>query len=338
MVKEQIDRLLSEGEFPEESNKKKLVETHISWVVLCDEFVYKIKKPVQYEFLNFSTIDLRKHFCEREIELNRRMSKDIYLEVVSISLINERFYVGQDVGDVIDYAVKMRKLNPEKQMDVLLANNQVGKEDMQNLAKRIADFHMSAKVIYEKNISDLKKDFNGLESEKEFIANNLPEEFGHLVEGAIEKSNSFLDRNSKLLKERVKSGLFRDCHGDLHTRNIFLLPEPQPFDCVEFNDKFRQVDVLNEVAFLCMDLDALQRNDLSRLFIKHYNFRFPALRNTSEHQLFTYYKAYRANIRAKVNSFRASGTSDESAKVKALSEAEKYLKLMDSYLDKLTLD
>src|SRR5690606_331750 len=177
MVKEQIEKLLSEGGFPEISNQKKLVETHISWVIVCDEFVYKIKKPVLYPFLDFSTIALRKHFCEREIELNRRLAKNIYLEVVPVSMKEDQFFVGQKGGVVIDYAVKMRKLNPEKQMDVLLANNQVGKEDMKNLAKRIADFHMSAKVIYKKDVLDIKREFNGLEGEKKFLSENLNNQY-----------------------------------------------------------------------------------------------------------------------------------------------------------------
>jgi hypothetical protein len=336
MIKEQIKLLLSEGEFPEISHRKKLVETHISWVILCDEFVYKIKKPVKYPFLNFSTIALRKHFCEREIELNRRMSKNLYLEVLPVTFLNERYYVGHDKAGVIDYAVKMRKLNPEKQMDVLLANNKLGPDDIKNLAECIATFHKGAKVIYNKRVLNLKIKFNELEGQKEFISENLNKEFGELIDRAIEKSDIFLNKNLKLLEERLKAGLFRDCHGDLHTRNIFLLPAPQPFDCVEFNDEFRQIDVLNEVAFLCMDLDAMERKDLSNLFIEHYNFLFPTMKNRIESQLFIYYKSYRANIRAKVNSLRAFSSSDELSKSEALKEAEKYLKLMESYMNELT--
>ncbi len=134
------------------------------------------------------------------------------------------------------------------------------------------------------------------------------------------------------MERRLKSGFFRDCHGDLHTRNIFLLPEPQPFDCIEFNDDYRQIDTLNEVAFLCMDLDAMGRQDLSEVFIKHYNRLFTVMRNEEERKLFVYYKCYRANVRAKVNSLRARSTEDSIAKTKALAEARKYLFLMEGYI------
>ncbi len=336
MFKEQIEKLLYEGQFPEISHKTELVETHISWVILCDEFVYKIKKPVLYSFLDFSTIALRKHFCEREIELNQRLSKNVYLEVLPVSVLNGYYSIGQQKGSVIDYAVKMRKLDPEKQMDVLLAKNKVGPMDIKKLAKRIATFHRHAKVIFKKNTLDLRRKFNELEAEKEFLSENLDQDIGKRIDDVIEKSNIFLDRNYKLLEKRLSSGLFRDCHGDLHTRNIFLLPVPQPFDCIEFNDDYRQIDVLNEVAFLCMDLDAVNRKDLSNLFIEHYNLLFPVMRNKIESQLFNYYKSYRANVRAKVNSLRASGSSNEASKADALIEVEKYLKLMESYINELT--
>ncbi|MCM4161581.1 hypothetical protein FHG64_11740 [Antarcticibacterium flavum] len=338
MTKEQIEKLLSDGRFPELTHQKKLVETHISWVILCDEFVYKIKKPILYSFLDFSTLPLRKHYCKREIELNRRLSKDVYLEVLPVSSLNGKYGIGEDEGEVIDYAVRMRKLDPEKQMDVLLSKDKVRPADIKKLAKYIAVFHKKTEVIYKKDLQDDKNKFNELKAEKEFLSENLGQEIGNLIDRAIERSNIFLNQNSELLESRLSSGFFRDCHGDLHTRNIFLLPAPQPFDCIEFNDDYRQIDVLNEVAFLCMDLDALQREDLSRLFIEHYNLHFPAMRNNTERQLFINYKSYRANVRAKVNSLRASGSSENSSKKNALQEAEKYLKLMGSYLDRLEID
>lgn len=335
MTKQQIDELLSNGSFPEISNHKELIETHISWVILCDEFVYKIKKPVHYPFLNFSTLELRKYYCNREIELNRRFSENLYLEVLPVSLLNGHYTIGQENTLVIDYAVKILKLDPDKQMDVLLSGNKVTSADIKILAECIATFHKNTEVIFDKNVLDLKMEFKELESQKEFLSENLGKDIGKLIDLSIETSNTFLHKNKRLLKERLNSGLFRDCHGDLHTRNIFLLPKPQPFDCIEFNDSYRQIDILNEVAFLCMDLDALNRKDLSTEFIRQYNLLFPAIRNKLEHQLFIYYKSYRSNVRAKVNSLRASSSSEIFSKKKALTEAKKYLMLMESYQKEL---
>jgi aminoglycoside phosphotransferase family enzyme len=226
----------------------------------------------------------------------------------------------------------MHKLDREREMDVLVAQNKVNSSDMINLAKRIADFHKTANVIYDKNVFDVGDKFNDLGLEKEFLSENLGKDCAERIEQAMEKSNLFLKQNEKLLRDRLRSGFFRDCHGDLHTRNIFLLPEPQPFDCIEFNDDYRQIDVLNEVAFLCMDLDALGRNDLSEEFISHYNLLLNAMRNVEERRLFTFYKSYRANVRAKVNTLRAQSAEDESKRKNALSESERYLLLMESYL------
>ena len=128
---------------------------------------------------------------------------------------------------------------------------------------------------------------------------------------------------------KKKSGFYRDGHGDLHSRNIFLLPAPLPFDCIEFNDDFRQTDVLNEVAFLCMDLNAFERNDQ---FVADYNHFFPAIRTSEEPRLFIYYKSHRANVRAKVNSLRAKSAPNKADENRALADAEKYFQLMDHYL------
>lgn len=336
MTREQIDKLILEGEFPETAQKKKLVETHISWVILCDKFVYKIKKPIQYSFLDFSTLELRRYYCKRELELNRRMSENIYLEILPIYELNGAYTIGGHKGTEVDCALKMRKLDPHRQMDVLLAKNRVALSDIRALAQRIADFHSSAKIIHKIDVMEVRGKFNALNEEKEFLFQNLGNQSAKSIDRAIAYSDVFLNKNKGLLEDRLKAHFFRDCHGDLHTRNIFLLPDPQPFDCIEFNDGYRQIDVLNEVAFLCMDLDALDRKDLSGLFIEHYNQLFPVMRNEKERQLFIYYKCYRANVRAKVNSLRAKSASDEKTRAQALAEARKYLKLMESYI--LALD
>jgi aminoglycoside phosphotransferase family enzyme len=255
MTKEQINKLISEGEFPGIHGQRELIETHISWVIICDQFVYKIKKPMRYSFLDFSTLALRKHFCEREIELNRRLTDNIYLDVQSISERKCQLIMGSKEGTIIDYAVRMYKLDKEKQMDILLLENKVTETDIRKLAEKIAFFHKNTVIIYNKNFLDIQAKFNDLATEKEFLAEQLDMNSKNIISHAIETSDIFISKNKALLAARLKAGFFRDCHGDLHSRNIFLLPSPQPFDCIEFNDDFRQIDILNEVAFLCMDLE-----------------------------------------------------------------------------------
>ncbi len=336
MIQEQINSLLLEGEFPEVSVERELIETHISWVFICHRFVYKIKKPIKYSFLDFSTLEKRKKYCQREIELNKRLTDGIYLDVVPITKLNGNYKIGGKVGTVIEYAVRMLKMDRTKQMDRLLVQNKVTKSDIRNLAKKIARFHKNTAIIQQKDVLELQEKFNDLEAEKEYLAAQpYGKKYATIIEYAIKTSNTFLEKNKALLAERLRAGFFRDCHGDLHSRNIFLLPSPQPFDCIEFNDDYRQIDVLNEVAFLCMDLDAFGEEDLSELFIEYYNQFFPSMKSSKERHLFVFYKAYRANVRAKVNSMRAKSAGNENTRIKALFEADKYLRLMESYLKTL---
>ena len=324
MIQKQIEALISDGVFPEESKTRELVETHISWVILCDQFVYKIKKPMKYSFLDFSTIALRKHFCEQELVLNRRMSENLYLEVLPVRKLEGKYNIGGDEGEIVDYSLKMRKLDPRRQMDVLLQKDMVSEADIVNLAKCIADFHKSATIIRDRDVFEIREKFNDLGLERAYLSNHLGEENDRLITRALEVSDAFLEEHRALLDQRLSAGFVRDGHGDLHTRNIFLLPEPQPFDCLEFNSDFRHSDVLNEVAFLCMDLDSMGRTDLSELFIDQYNRFFPSMRNEEEERLFIYFKSYCANVRAKVNSLRARSASDEPARIAALAEARRY--------------
>lgn len=335
MTKEQIDSLLSAGKFQKQTGEMEFIETHISWVFLGDAFVYKIKKPVQYSFLDFSTLELRKYYCHREIELNKRMTKNVYLDVLPVRKWKEQIIVGGEDGMIIDYAVKMNKLDTEKQMDKLLTQNLVKESDIKNLAEKIASFHKNTTIIYEKDSSDIREKFNDLAAEKEFIKEQLGISFGDIVGNAIKFSDKFMNKNKGLIENRLQEGFCRDGHGDLHSRNIFLLPEPVPFDCIEFNDDFRQTDVLNEVAFLCMDMDAYDHPALSEMFLKYYNEFFPAMKTDREYQLFIYYKSYRANIRAKVNAMRAKSAATNQEKANVLMASEKYLCLMKSYLKEL---
>ncbi len=331
MTKEHIAKLLSEGEFPGQTGRPDFIETHISWVFLCERFVYKVKKPIRYSFLDFSTLEKRKYYCEREIELNRRLTDDIYLDVQSIREISGRFYIGYGEGEIIDYAVRMRKLDKNRQMDVLLSNNKVTDSDMKNLAEKVVRFHKNTGIIFKKDVLQIRNEFNDLKSEAEYLG----AADSALIDHAIESSDAFIESYKDLFFARLKDGYYRDCHGDLHSRNIFLLPDPQPFDCIEFNDEYRQIDVLNEIAFLCMDLDAFGQQGLSDLFLDYYNNLFPVIKNEKDRKLFVYYKSYRANIRAKVNSLRARNTGNDAGRKLSLAEADKYLTLLDQYMQML---
>jgi len=331
MNKQEINELNQYGTYNGELLNGKLVETHISWVILAKKFAFKIKKRMQYSFLNFSSLDKRKFYCERELLLNRRFS-DIYKEVLPIKREGNNLYIGVGKGKTIDYTVRMKRLQTAKQMNQLLRKNRVNNAQIKLLAKKIADFHQRTDIIYTPfNKVQAKDKFNDILSVVDWIERNLGNSYADIIEKAVMSSNTFLDQNEQFITERITAGFWRDGHGDLHSKNIFLYKDPIIFDCIEFNDSFRQIDVLNEVAFFCMDLEAFQRSDLSKQFMQTYLELFPCMKSQNEEKLFIYYKYYRTNVRAKVNALRAMQSVDKIEINKFGIEIKKYLKLMDYY-------
>lgn len=335
MTNDEIHLLIGDKAFPACGSPPRLKETHISWVILCDKYVYKIKKPIHYSFLDFSSVEKRLFYCREEIRLNWRLTFNVYIDLLEIRKTANRIVVGGTEGEVIDYALRMRRLESARQMDLLLQNDLVSEAALRDLAIKIASFHQKAAVVRKKDVMEISNLFNDLTEEADYLNLHLGKWAGNTVSKAILHSNQFLSKNKKFLQSRLKEGYYRDVHGDLHSKNVFLLTEPVIFDCLEFNADYRQIDLLNEIAFLCMDLDSFGRKDLSALFLTHYADFLSLSLSQQEMQLFTYYKAYRANVRAKVNSLRARSAATKADSTTALKEAEKYLHLMSHYFSSL---
>lgn len=335
MTTADIQSLLNHKSFPNACSNPELIETHISWVILCDEFVYKIKKPVHYSFLDFSTLERRLYYCRRELLLNWRLTFNMYIDILPINVINSEVNINGPGGKVIDYAIRMKRIQADRQMNLLLVENKVTVAEVVSLARLIASFHKKARVIGKKNVLDIQLKFNDLQAEKDFLGGHLGKGSSHLIEESIHKSDTFIIEHREQFESRLTDGHYKDVHGDLHSRNIFLLPHPVVFDCIEFNDDYREIDVLNEIAFLCMDLDSFHHEELSSLFLKKYCQYNSLSFGKAEMELFVFYKAYRANVRAKVNSLRAKSAKTKAAENAALVECEKYLILMQSYLNKI---
>ncbi len=337
MNEEQVHALARSGFYRGVPLKGRVIETHISWVILTRQFAFKIKKPVKHTFLDFSTLAMRKLYCEKEVTLNRRLS-NIYLDVLPIHYKAPVFYLGKERGRLLDYAVQMKKMRAALRMDVLLANKRVHRLHIKALAKKMALFHQQAKVVstpFDK--AQAKADFNDIGQVFNGHAFSGKKKYALLLERAVEVSNRFLDENEAFLQTRVEKGFQRDVHGDLHMANIFLYKDPVIFDCIEFNDTFRQIDLLNELAFFCMDLEAHGQFELSRYFIECYQAHLPCMENAPDKYVFTYYKAYRANVRAKVsvlNAFEANGIAERE---REMGKAVRYLHLMNHYCQLLFL-
>lgn len=300
MTRTQIDQLMAN--LPGEVS---LIETHISWVLLGKERVYKVRKPIRYAFLDFSTMKLRKADCEKELVLNQRTSPDVYRQVVAITESQGQIGLGAESGNVIDYAVEMVRLDNDKQMDVLLREGAVTSSDMERLAEYLADFHSRSPIV------DAGPTPHGLWLD---VADVLKvEPLTHDLLGpvaasrlrrTVTRSKELLDGLQQRIQERHALGFTRDVHGDLHSRNIFLMPEPVLFDCLEFNDHLRQIDLLNEIAFLGMDLESVGRTDLWQDFLLTYQLKLPVVLEPKDKVLLKFYLGYRANIRYKVAALR----------------------------------
>ncbi|MGC1241507.1 MAG: hypothetical protein WA874_07955 [Chryseosolibacter sp.] len=309
-----------------------LEETHISWIILTTRIAFKIKKPLKLSFLDFSTLARRKRYCERELLLNRRFS-GIYQRVVPVKFHDGAWRLGGGAGKIADYAVVMKRLDSSKRMDLLLQSGKVRASQIRALAKKIASFHRKTTIIRRPFSTDSSAEaFNDIRVILEIIEKDFSKKYADIVRRSGEWSDGFLLRYKKRFRERIGLGFQRDVHGDLHSGNIFLYRTPEIFDCIEFNDRYRQIDVLNEIAFFCMDLEAFGYQKLAALFVVEYNRLFPCFLKQEDQYLFAYFKCYRANVRAKVHALAAAQEENPSRYRTHADAVRKYLLLMEGYM------
>ncbi len=298
---ELIQALLDPKTYPEPPPKIELVQTQMSFLFLGDRYVYKVKKPVNLGYLDYTTLDQRRYFCRREVELNCRLCPDIYLGVVPITKQGHFFAEGR--GEALEYAVKMRRLPAEAMMDVLLAENRVSPQMVANVAAKIAEFHQKAETSVsisrfgELSAIIINTDENFSQTEKYIGITISPEKYERIKD----YTSRFVQDKASLFRRRVIEGRVRDCHGDLHAAHICFANGICIYDCIEFNDRFRYCDVASEIAFLAMDLDHYGRADLSGYFVDAY---VTASRDEELRTLLNFYKCYRAYVRGKVACFK----------------------------------
>lgn len=302
MAQKWIKSLLNLRAYPEYTSSVHLLQTHVSFLLVTDHFVYKIKKPVNMGFLDFTTMDRRRFYCEEEVRLNRRLCPDIYLGVVEIRKTPAGISIDGE-GTIIDFAVKMKRLPEGRMLDVLLKENKVSEVDMRRIAATIAAFHQTAE-----HSPDIDR-FGTIES----IAYNWQENFLQLQEFTgitisrcqlqhiRSRVDSFMEQNGQLFQDRIDRGFIRECDGDIHTENICLTDTVCIFDCIEFNKRFRCCDTAADLAFLLMDLDYTGHSTLAAFLLDEY------LSRTDDQELMAlidFYKTYRAVVRGKVESFK----------------------------------
>ena len=299
-----IDELRSAAAYLHPVGDIKLHETHISWVLLTGEYAYKVKKRVKVEFLDTTKLETRHFLCNEELRLNRRLAPDLYLDVVPITQDVKGIRVG-GCGAVIDYAVKMKQFDRSQELPALLVRAAVTAQEMTGLAERVAGFHRRAELALDDAgfdyVAQLRNSVLGnvvvllahLRSIKEFPA------MGQLIDWTHDSLHDLHERFS----ERQSHGYIRECHGDLHAHNIVRWQgQLTPFDCLEFDPKLRWIDVMNDVAFLVMDLVGHDRKDLAYEFSSRY------AEETGDYaglRLLPFYAVYRALVRAMVDALNA---------------------------------
>ncbi len=315
-----------------------LIETHISWVFLGGGDVWKVKKPVDFGFLDFSTADKRHAACLAEVELNRRLAPHVYLGCIPITRDNHGRARFGGSGEPIDWAVQMVRLPEEDRADLRLASGRLSASHLDRVAVRLARFHESARCDEETT------QIGGLETVKANVEENFAQtraELGRYLDpdqAAQVKAwqRQFLDRKASLFAARQAAGRVRDGHGDLRLEHVYLTDDDYAageddgsevviVDCIEFNHRFRFADVCADVAFLAMDLSWHGRPDLAERFLAAYA---RAANDFDLYPLVDFYESYRAFVRGKIASFGiASGRLDFPGRQEAIGEARRYFLL-----------
>ncbi|AEH45952.1 aminoglycoside phosphotransferase [Thermodesulfatator indicus DSM 15286] len=330
-----IKKLLNSQAYPHRPEKVELIQTHISYVFLAGDLVYKIKKPVDFGFLDFTTLEKRKFYCEREVTLNRRLCPDIYLGVVPVIEEGETAYFEKE-GEPVEWAVKMKRMPEEGMMGRLIAEGRLRKDHLDLIVKKLVPFYQQAETGPEVNKYGSMEaiSFNVEENfsqTKEFVGKALASyRYQHIVSW----SRRFMKEKTGLFEERIVQGFIRDGHGDLYSANI-CFDEPKGdvyiFDCIEFNDRFRCGDVAQDLAFLAMDLDFHELEDFSRYFIDEY---VSLSGEKGLLKLLDFYKCYRAYVRGKIGCFTwASPEVPEKVREEALEGARRYFDLAYLYAE-----
>jgi aminoglycoside phosphotransferase family enzyme/predicted kinase len=326
-----IDGLVRPSAYPHPTRRVELLETHCAWVLLTGEFAFKIKKPVDFGFLDYSTLEKRRFFCQEEIRLNRRFAPQIYLDVVAIRGESEQPHIEGD-GPVLEYAVRMRQFPADGLLSQLAETGRLQAAHIDQMIERIAEFHRTTgSASPESDYGDPARIHHWVVENFEHVRSAISsaEDLQQLarLRQWVEQERVRLDT---LLRSRKRDGFIRECHGDLHLGNLTLIDGVVTlFDCIEFNPELRWIDVISEVAFLIMDLQERGYAGFANRFLNGY------LQHTGDYEgigVLPYYLVYRAAVRAKVAVLRAQQAAPASPVLRhARREYHEYASLAGQY-------
>lgn len=328
-----LDFLKNPDSYPHDPGEVTHIQTHISHVFIAGPFVYKIKKPVNLEFLDYSTLEKREHFCRREIELNRRLCEDVYLDVVPVYRDGENFsFDSDDKLTVVEYAVKMKKMPEEHFLHTYINDDTLSRQHLDRVADKLAGFYREQEpdeeILEFGQIKNIKynTDENFSQTEQ-FIGKTIDKSSYNAIKFF---TNQYYQHYEDLFKRRIEEQRIVDGHGDLHLEHIHITPERvRIYDCIEFNERFRYGDLACDLAYLAMDLDFSGRWKEERYFLGQ---MAEKLNDRSLGRIIDFYKCYRAYVKGKVKSLQS--TEEEIAsgdRVKAAETAGRYFNLSLRY-------
>lgn len=315
--------LADPASYPDPTTGVERIDTHISWVFLTDRFVYKMKKPVCFDFLDFSTLELRKAACQQELVLNRRLAEETYLRVVELNRSGEERLQLDGAGPPLEYLVKMNRLPASQALDRLIETGQLLPAQVDELTDKLIRFYSRQPTL--RSIAESYP-----ERIAEHVAGNSRDlgAFDALLDAqhlrrAITSQTQLLRIAPRLFVERALAGRLVDGHGDLRPEHVYFCPHPVVIDCIEFNDDLRHVDVLDELAFLAVECEHLTAEGVGQQIIGRYRERTG---DAATPRLEAFYKSYRAVVRAKVCALRAQqvGAAEQE---QLLGRARDYLRL-----------
>ncbi len=318
------DALRSPSAYPEAPGSIEMVETHASWVFLAGKRAYKLRKPVVFPFLDYGSAERRRHMCEEELRLGRRLAPRIYVGLRPLVVANGSWALGDPGAEGTEYVVEMRRFDQERTLATLLDRKTAGPELVRTIARRIAAFHRDAALAPPGRF------------DPEAVATTVSENFSTLLPyapvlgartlaAAHRFAAAFLHSRAGLIEQRAESGLVRDCHGDLRAEHVIVeCGGVEVFDPVEFDPALREIDVSAELAFLVMDLFDAGAEELADLLVDEYE---GAGGDHGGRPLVFFYAAYRALVRAKVACLRAGGLDPGAARSAALAEGRRLLGL-----------
>ena len=303
-----LSRLLDPASYPHPCTRIELVETHISWVLLTGDYAYKLKKPVRFNFVDFSTPALRSHYCREEVRCNRSFAPSLYLGLAAVvqradGLTMEPAADGLADEDVLEWAVRMRQFDPTLALDRVLERDELAEDALDAFGRDLADLHAQLPVHRGEPDEVPTRMFGPVEDNFEEIGTTaLAERYASAVTGALASARRIGEALRPLFDARMTSGAVRECHGDLHLANLALIDGTvTAFDCLEFNENLRWIDTMSDVAFLFMDCHFRGRAALAYRFLDGYLDRSGDYDGA---RLLPYFAAYRSVVRAKVAALR----------------------------------